>query len=212
MLGRTKPYEPSPRFGHCATPVGGRCFLWGGRVADSSATGRKKLASTVDIFDPYLEMWEQHATSGVPPPGCWLSTYTSVSDLLYSFGGEDHDGLYYNTLYMLDHTSLEWKDLQVLNQADRPMRKVGCGMVPTVKTDWYCLEATAFPPAQLNLEQHLSRIPAIVMGVVGATSSTFSTSMKICEYFVNSFCSLLDCVLLLHGVYKGTNNLLSEDF
>ena len=129
MLGRTKPYEPSPRFGHCATPVGGRCFLWGGCVADSSATDRKKLASTVDIFDPYLEMWEQHATSGVPPSGCQLGTYTSVLDLLYSFGGGD-GALYYNTLHMLDPTSLEWKELQVLNQADGPMRKLGCGMVP----------------------------------------------------------------------------------
>ena len=76
----------------------------------------------------------------------------------------------------------------------------------------HCLEVTAFPLAPLSLEQPLPRIPDVLMGVGGAMSSTFSTSMKICEYFVNSFCSLLDCVLLLHGVYKDTNNLLSEDF
>ena len=129
MLGRIKPYEPSPRFGHCATPVGGRCFLWGGCVTDSSASGRKKLALTVEIFDPYLEVWEQQSTSGVPPPCLYLGTSVSLSDQLYSFGGKD-DASYYNTLHTLDPNSLEWKQLRVLNQAAGPMRKVGCGMVP----------------------------------------------------------------------------------
>ena len=129
MLGRTKPYEPSPRWGHCATPVGGRCFLWGGRVPDFSASGRKKLASTVEIFDPYLEMWEQQSTSGVTPPGLYHGTSVSLLDQLYSFRGFDGASLY-NTLHMLDPTSLEWKQLRVLNQADEPMRKFGCRMVP----------------------------------------------------------------------------------
>ena len=129
MLGRTKPYEPSPRFYHCATLVGGRCFLWGGRVPDFSASGRKKLASTVEIFDPYLEVWEQQSTSGVPPPGLYQGTSVLLSDQLYAFGGWD-GASYYNTLHTLDPTSLEWKQLRVLNQADGPMRKRGYGMVP----------------------------------------------------------------------------------
>jgi len=129
MLGRTKPYEPSPRWGHCATPVGGRCFLWGGCVPDFSASGRKKLASTVEFFDPYLEVWEQQSTSGVPPPGLYFGTSVSLSDQLYSFGGWD-GASFYSTFHMLDPTSLEWKEQHVLNQADRPMRKIGCGMVP----------------------------------------------------------------------------------
>ena len=129
MLGRTKPYEPSPRWGHCATPVGGRCFLWGGRVPDFSATGRKKLASTVEIFDPCLELWEQQSTSGVPPPGLYFGTSVSLSNQLYSFGGCD-GASFYNTLHTLDPTSLEWKEQRVLNQADGPMGKFGCGMVP----------------------------------------------------------------------------------
>ena len=127
--GRTKAYEPSPRFLHHATPVGGRCFLWGGRVPDFSASGRKKLALTVEIFDPYLEVWEQQSTSGVPPPGLYYGTSVSLLDQLYSFGGWD-GASYYNTLHTLDPTSLEWKQLRVLNQADGPMRKFGCGMVP----------------------------------------------------------------------------------
>jgi len=129
MLGQTKPYEPSPRFVHYAAPVGGRCFLWGGRVPDFSASGRKKLASTVEIFDPYLEVWEQQTTSGVPPSGLADGACLSLGDQLYSFGGWD-GASFYNTLHMLDPTSLEWKQLRVLNQADGPMKKFVCGMVP----------------------------------------------------------------------------------
>ena len=130
ILGRTKPYEPSPRFGHCATPVGGRLFLWGGRVPDFSASsGRKKLASTVEIFDPYQEIWEQQSTSGLLPPGLYNSTSVSLLDQLYAFGGYD-GASYYNTLHALDPDSLEWKQLRVLNQADGPMRKRSCAMVP----------------------------------------------------------------------------------
>jgi len=105
MLGRTKPYKPSPKFGHCAAPVGGRCFLWGGHVPDFSASGRKKLASTVEIFDPFLEVWEQQSTSGVPPAGLESGACVVVLEQLYSFGGCD-DASYYNTLNMLDSTSL----------------------------------------------------------------------------------------------------------
>jgi len=129
MLGRTKPYEPSPRWDHYAAPVGGRCFLWGGCVPDFSASGRKKLASTVEIFHPYQETWEQQPTSGVPPPGLYLGTSVSLLDQLYSFGGFDGASRY-NTLHMLDPTSLEWKQKRALNLADGPMRKSGCGMVP----------------------------------------------------------------------------------
>ena len=122
-------YEPSPRFGHGVAPVGGRGYLWGGRVQDFSESGRKKLASTIEIFDPCLEAWEKHHTTGVPPPGLYHGACTSLSDLLYWFGGSDGSS-YHDSLHRLDPTTLEWRELQPLNQADGPIRKNGCGMVP----------------------------------------------------------------------------------
>ena len=128
LSGRTKLYEPAPRFLHGAASVGGRCYLWGGCVQDFSESGRKKLASTIEIFDPHLETWEKHHTTGVPPSGLYAGACTSLLDSLYWFGGYDGSS-FYNSLHRLDPTTLEWRELQPLNKADGPMRKRGCGMV-----------------------------------------------------------------------------------
>ena len=121
-------HEPSQRFSHGAAAVGGRCYLWGGCVQDSSASGRRKLASTVEIFDPNLQTWEKHPTTGLPPPGLCDGACISLLDSLYWFGGRD-DSSFYNSLHRLDSTTLEWRELEPLNQADGPMRKSGCEMV-----------------------------------------------------------------------------------
>ena len=132
LLGQTKlpslVYEPTPRYGHCATSIGGRCYLWGGRVQDFTESGRRKLEPTIEIFNPHLEAWKNHSTTGVPPPGLYYGACTSLLDSLYWFGGWDNRS-YYNSLHRLDPTTLEWRELQPLNQADGPIRKFGCGMV-----------------------------------------------------------------------------------
>ena len=128
MTSISKLCEPSPRFVHGAVAVGGRCYLWGGRVQDFSASGRRKLLSTVEIFDPYLETWEKHHTTGVPPPGLYFGACTSLLDSLYWFGGNDGSS-FYNSLHRLDTTTLEWREIHPLNQADGPMRKSGCEIV-----------------------------------------------------------------------------------
>ena len=128
LFGRTKLYEPAPRFSHGAASIGRRCYLWGGCIQAFSEGGRRKLASTVEIFDPYLETWEKHHTMGVPPSGLYHGACTSLLDSLYWFGGWDGN-FYYNSLHRLDTTTLEWRELQPLYQADWPMRKSGCAMV-----------------------------------------------------------------------------------
>ena len=128
LFGHAKLHRPSPRFSHGAAAVGGRCYLWGGCVQDFTESGRRGLASTVEIFDPHLETWEEHHTTGVPPPGLYSGACTSLLDSLYWFGGNDGTS-FYNSLHRLDPTTLKWREIQPLNQADGPMRKIGCGMV-----------------------------------------------------------------------------------
>jgi len=185
MLGRTKAYEPSPRFAHYATPVGGRCFLWGGCVPDFSASGKKKLASTVEIFDPYQEIWEQQPTSGVPPPGLYSGRSVSLSDQLYSFGGSD-GAFYYNTLYMLDPTSLEWKQQRVLNQADGPMRKTGCGMVPYGQDQLALFGGYGFPTSPIQPGATFTKDTRYTDGS-GWSNELHSFNINEGMYFIDSF-------------------------
>ena len=121
-------YEPTPRYSHDATVIEGRCYLWGGCVLDFSESDRRMVASTVEIFDPKLQTWERHSTTGVPPPGLCDGACTSLLDSLYWFGGDDGKYLH-NSLYCLDTTTLEWRKVQPLNKADGPMGKILCGMV-----------------------------------------------------------------------------------
>ena len=67
-------------------------------------------------------------TIGLPPPGLYDGAYTSLLDSIYWFGGYDGSS-YYKSLHRLDTTTLEWRELQPLNQADGPMRKSACEMV-----------------------------------------------------------------------------------
>jgi len=124
----TKVNDPTPRFSHCAAAVGGKCYFWGGFVQDFYGNGRKKLVSTVEIFDPNLKTWEKHPTTGDPPPGLCDAACTSQLDSLYWFGGDDGIS-FHNSLHRLDTTTLEWRELQPENEDERPMRKVWCGMV-----------------------------------------------------------------------------------
>ena len=124
----TKVYEPTPRFSHCAAAVGRKCYLWGGMGRDISESGKRKFASTIEIFDPYLETWQKHPTTGDPPPGLYDAACTSLLNSLYWFGGWD-GWSFYNSLHRLDTTTLEWTELQHQNEAEGPMRKIWCGMV-----------------------------------------------------------------------------------
>ena len=64
-------YEPSSRFGHVSSSVGGQVVVWGGEISEFySKDGRVKLATIVEQFDPY--------------PDCLLYTSPSPRDATLS--------------------------------------------------------------------------------------------------------------------------------
>ena len=77
-------YEPSPRFGHGVAPVGGRGYLWGGRVQDFSESARRKLASNYWDLWPIPEGMEEapHNRSTSPWTVCWSLHLTLRSVVL----------------------------------------------------------------------------------------------------------------------------------
>ena len=155
LSGQTKQCEPSPRFGHRAAQIGGRCYLWGGRVQDFSESRRKKLASTIEIFDPYSETWKKHPTIGVPPSGLYSGACASTLDSLYWFGGRVQS-TFSNSLHRLDSITLEWTELQPLNPADGPMKKSGCGMVSFLQDKLTTFGGYGIPSNPTNIQQDAS--------------------------------------------------------
>ena len=128
LFSRTRAYEPLPRFGHNAVAIGEKLYVHGGRIQDWSESSKTKLVSVLEIFDPYLEIWEQQSTFGVPPPGLYLGACTAIGESMYSYGG--HNGQFrYNTLHQQDTTKQQWEAVQVHNSSESPMWKVGCAMV-----------------------------------------------------------------------------------
>ena len=82
--------------------------------------------SVVEMYDPYLEAWQQEATTGVPPPGLYAGGCTSVHESLLWYGGQDGKS-YFGTLHQLNTTTLNWEDLHY-NTPQVPMAKSNCGL------------------------------------------------------------------------------------
>ena len=128
ILGDTKYYEPAPRAWHGAASIDNRLYLWGGQTEDFSESSRRKLASVVEAYDPYLEMWEQRATTGVPPPGLYSGGCTSLNETLLWYGGNDGKS-WFGSLHQLNTVTLNWDELHHNSQSQGPMAKSGCGLV-----------------------------------------------------------------------------------
>ena len=122
-----KYYQPAPRAWHGATPIGDRLYMWGGQTENFNESSRRKLASVVEIYDPYLEAWQQEATTGVPPPGLYLGGCTSVHESLLWYGGYDGNSEF-GTLRQLNTATLNWEELHQ-STPQGPMAKIGCGLV-----------------------------------------------------------------------------------
>ena len=119
-------YQPSPRTLHYAGQVGGKSYIWGGLTQDFYQGGKDILRSTLNVFDHYLETWEEQRTSGVPPRGLLDGAYTAHRDLFYSFAGSDGFE-HMNSLHVLDTNLLVWRDVSHFETSPTP--KTGCGMV-----------------------------------------------------------------------------------
>ena len=98
--------------------------MWGGCTQDFHHGGQDKLNSTVNVFDPYLETWQEQRTTGVPPRGLYYGAAVAHSTSLYSFAGVDGKSRH-NSLHVLDTDMLMWKEIP----SNSPMPNHGCGMV-----------------------------------------------------------------------------------
>ena len=105
--------------------------MWGGQISEFySKDGRVKLATIVEQFNLYLEVWRQRDTGGTPHPGLSYAACTSFGNHLFMYGG-GHDNTISSAsgvLTMFDVNTLTWS-LLCPETAGGPMRKYACGMV-----------------------------------------------------------------------------------
>ena len=117
-------HEPQGRFNHWSAIVDGKQYTYGG---DCGAAGLPTL-TTVNIFDPTTELWQQTPTSGEPPPGFFGASCCVIGLRLYHFGG--HDGSKsYNTVHILSTTDLSWSATTSTHMQEAPMRKFNSAML-----------------------------------------------------------------------------------
>ena len=80
----------------------------------------------MNVFDHYLETWQEEHTTGVPPCGLLQGAFTAHRHLLYFFAGNDRFERM-NSLHVLDTDLLVWRDSPHSDAS--PMPKSACGMV-----------------------------------------------------------------------------------
>ena len=126
---RSAKYEPVPRIGHISGCFGSKLLVQGGRTKDFSEKSRQHLASVVEVFDPYSELWEQEQVQGDgPEPGTYVAASVSLHDDLFTFGGF-FNGKLFNTLHRLDTKTWSWYQVSPQNEDGAPTPKSGCGMI-----------------------------------------------------------------------------------
>lgn len=93
--------EPPSRYGHLATSVKDKVFMFGGySVSD-------KEGNQVHIFDLTTESWQTKETKGKTPPVIKRADCCSAGSNFYVYGGEKTN----SSFYKLDVDSLEWSKL-----------------------------------------------------------------------------------------------------
>ena len=125
--------EPTERLYPVLFSTHRHMYLWGGStVTQNAETGSKdagiQLANRIEQFDPYLEVWRQLNTTGIPHPGLDSVACASIADQVYMYGGGSRK-LYEGVLSCLNLNTLTWSQLCQEATAGGPMRKDSCGMV-----------------------------------------------------------------------------------
>ena len=120
--------EPLARIRHAAVRVGQKLYIWGGygRAAKVDTT-------TVESFDVLSGTWLQpnHLRGSLPDQLCGMAVTTDGVSA-YSYGGRTGSApnhTYYSTVYQIDPSTLECKELVPSNPSQAPKQTYGNGVV-----------------------------------------------------------------------------------
>ncbi len=149
---------------HYTVPIGGKVFVWSG----CGAEGVKR--QSVEVFDGFVEEWQQKLTTGVPPPPMYAGGCAAVGTVIYACCGFDGTS-WYSSLHSLSSVSYVWNGVQPTNPGDGPMEKVGCGII-SIDDKLALIGGYGKPTHPLQPGATLSGVPISQTGRGGLTHFT----------------------------------------
>ena len=119
---------------HSTILVRNKLYCWGGKQKDlplvHDSEDKRKITSSVGIFQLETLKWERKSTTSDPPAGVMIYACTNIMNSIFYFGGSCklHE-CFHNNLYELNTLTLNWNEIITTTTDNIPMRKYGCGMI-----------------------------------------------------------------------------------
>ena len=122
---------------HSTIVSGDKLYCWGGNQEDlprpfvHDSKDKKKITSSIDIFDFTTFKWKRISTTGSPPLGVMSYACTNIGNNILYFGGDcKRNDCYHNNLFKLSALTddIHWSEIVCTTPHKLPMRKIGCGM------------------------------------------------------------------------------------
>ena len=132
VMAESEKYMPMPRHSHASVRTGDRKVLvYSGWTQDQSEESKHRLASMVEVFDPFKKAeWEAKKTSGdVPDAGVKYQICASAKNCLYMYGGCGEDKAPVKSLHQLNAETMMWRKLSSGTEPTSPMAKHSGGMI-----------------------------------------------------------------------------------
>ena len=152
---------------HSTILVRNKLYCWGGTQKDlprplvHDSEDKRKITSSVDIFELETLKWEGKSTTSNPPAGVICSASTSIKDSVLYFGGNCKPfDCFHNNLYELNTLTLNWNEINTTTTHNIPMRKHGCGMISfNMNGDDHLFLSCGIGPTPLTKQRHAQYIP-----------------------------------------------------
>ena len=155
------------RTNHSTILVRNKLYCWGGNQKDlpkalvHDSEDKRKIVSTVNIFELATFKWERKSTTSIPPAGVICSASTSIKDNVLYFGGNCKPfDCFHNNLYELNTLTLNWNEIITTTTDNILMRKCACGMISfNMNGEDHLFLSGGIGPTPLTGHRHAQYIP-----------------------------------------------------
>jgi N-acetylneuraminic acid mutarotase len=106
--------KPSPRYGHTASVIGNRMYIFGGKGPD------EKLYNDIFFLDTLSWCWIELSSTTAPPPPRFGHAETVVGDKIVVCGGWDGHQCRDSNIWIFDTSNSTWLEPRVSGRPPRP--------------------------------------------------------------------------------------------